>query len=140
VAIFLQKLDTFLEVEFQARFSNLEWFEGILFIDSFKFFCESLFKSFEDIDEHVGQEIKNFKVVLLELHLYIEACEFTQVPVGVGVFSSENGSNFKHSLEVTTNNHLFVKLRALSQASFLTKVVQSEHIGTSFTCTTNELR
>jgi hypothetical protein len=69
--------------------------------------------------------------MLVESHFDIEARELTEMAICVRVFSAENWPNLKDSLHVSTQNHLLVKLRALSKASFLTEVVKSENVGST---------
>lgn len=89
--------------------------------------------------EHISKEIQDFEVVLVEDHLDIEASEFTQMSVGVGVFSTEDGTDFEDSVHITAQDHLLVELRALSEASFLAEVVEAEDISATLGGTTDEL-
>lgn len=78
-----KKLDTFLEVESNNWGLAFEWLECILFVNSGKLFCESLFKSLENVDKEVSKEIEDFEVVFIEHHFDIETCELAQVAVSV---------------------------------------------------------
>ena len=54
-------------------------------------------KSFEDFSEDCADGVDYLVVMELESHLHVKADEFGQVPVGVGIFRSENatdGENF----------------------------------------------
>ena len=74
---------------------------------------------FNEEDHEFTDEIKHFKVVILEFHLEIEACELTQMPWGVRVLSPENWSNFEDAAEIAAQSHLLIKLRTLCQACIL---------------------
>ena len=62
-------------------------------------------ESFLELCHHVYHElsnqVKHFKVVILELHLHVEARELAQVPISVRVLRSEDRTNFEHTLQVT---------------------------------------
>jgi hypothetical protein len=53
------------------------------------------------------------------------------VTICVGVLSTEDRTDFKYSLHITTEDHLLVKLRRLSKACFLSEVVKAENICTT---------
>lgn len=91
-----------------------------------------LFNALEDVDEQICHHVKKFKVVLLYGHLHIQSCELAHMTVGKGVLSSENRSDFKHSVEVCHQAHLFVKLGRLGETSVSLEVLELEHIRTSF--------
>lgn len=57
---------------------------------------------------------------------------------GVGVLSSEHRSNAEDTLSSTSNLELLVELRRLGKESLLAKVCQSEDIGTTLRCCTNQ--
>lgn len=63
-------------------------------------------------------------------------CLFTTTavpPVCVGVLRSEDGSDFKHSLEAPAGgSHLLVELRRLGKTGGLVEILQREHIGPTF--------
>lgn len=54
------------------------------------------------------------------------------MPVGVGVLCAEHWADLKHSLQVTAKCHLLVQLWGLSKARGLAKIVEPEHISSSF--------
>jgi hypothetical protein len=43
-------------------------------------------------------QIQHLKVVILELHFYIETSELAQVAIRIGVLSTENWSNLEDAL------------------------------------------
>ena len=92
----------------------------------------------DHVDHQVTDEVEYLEVVILEFHLEIEACELTQMPWGVRVLSPENWSNFEDTAEITTQSHLLVKLRTLSQACILLEVLELENICTTFRRTSDE--
>ena len=61
--------------------------------------------------------------MVLKLHFKIKSSKFTKMAVCVRVFSTKNRSNFKNTLKITAESHLFVKLRRLSKTSFLFKIL-----------------
>jgi hypothetical protein len=139
VASFLEHLNTVLKVDFDDGVSTLELLEGVLVVDDLKFASEAFLNVFEKEDHQLANQIQNLEVMIFEFHLHIESGELTQVAVGVGVLSAENGSNLEDTLEVTTESHLFVELRGLCKTSILLEVLESEHVGASLTGATNEL-
>ena len=60
-------------------------------------------------------------VVVVKAHLKIKAHKLCHVAVSVGVLRTENGSNFKHPLEIRAHRHLLVELRRLSKESLSCK-------------------
>ena len=44
-------------------------------------------QALKDVDEKVLDDVQQLKVVLVDGHLEIQACELAQMAVGVGVFS-----------------------------------------------------
>jgi len=50
-------------------------------------------------------------------HFEIETDEFGHVSMSVGVFSSENGSDFVDSFHVSCDTHLLGQLRTLGEES-----------------------
>jgi len=78
-------------------------------------------------------------VVMLDFHFNIETHEFSQVTMGVWVFSTENWSNFEYSHQVTFYSHLLVQLWWLSQECCTVKVVNLENTCTTFTSSCNQL-
>lgn len=76
-----EKLNSILEA--QSNILTLELLEGVLVVDDLKFLGVSFLKSIEYGNEHLSQKVKDFEVVLIEAHLDIEACELTQVSIGV---------------------------------------------------------
>jgi len=116
---------------------TLEGLKWVLSTDNFQLFCVSLLDTFENEGEKFGQHIENFEVMFLDGHFHIETSEFAQMSVCIGIFSSEDWSNFKHAIEVTTESHLLVKLWALSEARWLVEIFECEYVGTTFRCTTD---
>ena len=86
----------------------------------------------DHVDHKFTDEVKHFKVMILELHLHIETSELAQMTVSVRVLGAENGTDLEDSLQIGTKRHLLVKLRTLSKASILFKVFQLEDVGTAF--------
>ena len=81
IAVLRKKLYAVFEAE--SDILAEEGLERILIADNLEFLRESLFKTLKNVNKHLCEEIKNFKVVLFEGHLDIEACELAQVAVGV---------------------------------------------------------
>jgi hypothetical protein len=77
--------------------------------------------------------------MVFELHLHIEASEFTQVAIGVRVFSTENWSDLEDTLHVAAESHLLVKLRGLGEATILLEVLELKDVGTTFGRSTDKL-
>ena len=91
--------------------SDLELLKWVLSIDDLQFSCIASLQPVADVDNHTTDHVKNFKVMVLKLHLHVESCELTQMPVSVGVFCAEYWANLIDSLQITTECHLLVKLR-----------------------------
>lgn len=134
----MEHLDTLLEVELDHWRLTFEWLKWVLLLDDVELILVSRLDSVEEEDKHVGERIKNLKVMLLDVHLHIETGELAEMTVGVGIFGSEDGTNFKDSFEVTTEGHLLVKLWALGHASVLSEVLKVEHVGTTLGCSSEE--
>ena len=83
VACFSQKLDSFSEVELENWIGALKFLKRILFVDHSKFTCVSGLHVFEHKHHQFANEVQNFEVMILELHLQIEACELTEMTIGV---------------------------------------------------------
>jgi hypothetical protein len=83
VACFSQKLDSFSEIELEDWIGALEFLKRILFVDYSKFTCVSGLHVFEHEHHQFANEVQNFEVMILELHLQIEACELTEMTIGV---------------------------------------------------------
>jgi hypothetical protein len=90
-------------------------------------------ETLEDGHEHVFNDVQYFVVVLLDLHLHIEACELSQVARSVGVLSAEDGTDFKHTFQISDNCHLLVQLRRLGEVGRAIEVRDGEHVGTTLT-------
>ena len=101
VSSFLEHLNTVLKVDFDDGVSALELLEGVLVVDDLKFASVAFLNVFEKEDHQLANQIQNLEVMIFEFHLHIKSGEFTQVAVGVGVLSAENGSNLKDTLDVT---------------------------------------
>lgn len=138
-AIFLQKVNTFLEGELNDGSLELEGVEGILDVDGFQFFGESGFQTAENVGKEFTDQVEDFVIVLLNGHFNIQTCEFTHVSVGKTVFGSENWTNFENSVEISHNAHLLVELGRLGEAGFSVEVLHLEDVGTTFGSTGNEL-
>ena len=106
--VLLQQLNAFFEGQFRNRFDESERFERELLVHSFQFVLETTFKVFENIGKHVCECVHQFVVVFLNHHFKIHSCKFTQMSMCMTVLSSKHGSNFKHSLEITHDCHLFI--------------------------------
>ena len=100
----------------------------------------SLLDLLDHVDHELANEVKDFEVVILELHLHIETCEFAEMAICVGVLCAEYWSDLKDSLEVSTKSHLLVELRTLCKASVLLEVLELEHIRTAFRSTSDKFR
>jgi hypothetical protein len=48
------------------------------------------------------------------------------------IFSSENRTDFKNSLEISHNTHLFIKLRRLGKTRIFSEIFKIENITTPF--------
>mmetsp|Transcript_1954 Transcript_1954/g.3162 ORF Transcript_1954/g.3162 Transcript_1954/m.3162 type:complete len:435 (-) Transcript_1954:54-1358(-) len=79
-------------------------------------------------------------VVLVESHLHVQAVELAQMAVGVRVFSTENGSDFKYTLKASaSSSNLLVELGALRQTCWVSKVVGEENFRPALTLSSEEL-
>ncbi len=136
-SVFIQKFHSFFECQLRNRFDESERFERELFVYCFKFVLETRLKVFENIREHICESIHQLMVVFFNHHFQIHSCKFTQMSVSMTVLSSEDWSNFKHSLKITHNSHLFVELRRLGQTSSFAEIIQFEHIWATFRCSPN---
>jgi hypothetical protein len=81
IAVLSKKLYTLFEAE--SDILAEEGLERILIADDLEFLSKSLVKTLENVNKHLCEEIKDFKVVLFEGHLDIKASELAQVAVGV---------------------------------------------------------
>lgn len=131
VASFLQHGDSFLEVHFENWVANLELLERILLVDDGELATKSGLEVLNHVDHHIADDVKHFEVVILEFHLHIEASELAQMPVGVGVFSSEDGTDLEDATHVSAKSHLLVELGALGEARILVEILQLENVGTT---------
>lgn len=77
--------------------------------------------------------------MLFDCHLDIQSDEFTHVTMGEWVLCSENWTDFKNTLEVTHNTHLFVKLGRLCETGFSVEIAETEYIWSSFWSTSDQL-
>ena len=76
--------------------------------------------------------------MLFDGHFNIETHELAHMSMSERIFSSEDRTNFEHSLEISHNTHLLIKLRWLSEASFTIEIVESKDICTSFWTASDE--
>jgi hypothetical protein len=136
----MKKFDSFLEVQLKHWVSALEFLKWILFIYYTKLLCVSCLDSFKHKDHKFANQIKCFKVMVLNFHFQIETSELAKMSVCERLFSSENWTNLKNSLQISAKSHLFVELRTLSKTSRLTKVLKFKNIGTTFWRSSNQLR
>ena len=90
-------------------------------------------KTIEDSHEHVLNDVQHLVVVLLDLHLHIEAGEFSQVARRVRVLSAEDRSDLKHTVHICDNSHLFVQLRRLGEVGRAIEVSDGEDVSTTLT-------
>jgi len=127
----LEHLDTLFEAELNNWGLALEIFEWVLLLYGIKLWLVSLFETLEEEGQHVSEKVEDLEVMLLDFHLHIKTGELTQMTVSVRLLSSENWTNLKDSLQITAKSHLLVKLWTLSKTSFLSEVVELEHIGSS---------
>jgi len=97
-------------------------------------------KPLKNCHEHVFNDVQYFVVVLLDLHLHIEACEFSQVARSVRILSAEDRTDFKHTIQIGHNCHLFVQLRGLCEVSRAVEVSDSEYIRATLTLRGDQLR
>jgi len=139
-ASFGKHLATCPKVDLDDRVGNLELLEGVLIVDDRELAGEARLDVRHHVDHELTDEIKHLEVMVLELHLHIETCELTQVAVRVGVFGTEYGTNLENALQVTTESHLLIELRALSEAAWLIEVHEVEHVGAAFRRATDKLR
>lgn len=51
--------------------------------------------------------------------------------VGIRVFSAEDRADLEHSVHVSAEDHLLVKLGALCEAGFLSEIFESEDVCTA---------
>jgi len=103
-----------------------------LLVNSLQLFGTSFLDIFEYVWEKLSKKVKQFKIVLFNCHLDIQAYELTHVPVGEGVLGSKNRPDLKDSLEISHDAHLFVKLGGLGKTSFFIEITESEYVGSSF--------
>mmetsp|Transcript_10545 Transcript_10545/g.15079 ORF Transcript_10545/g.15079 Transcript_10545/m.15079 type:complete len:280 (+) Transcript_10545:246-1085(+) len=107
----------------------------MLLLHSLKFWSALFLKSVKDVNKQISQHIQHLIVMLNDGHFQIQASKLTQVPTCVGVFSTENRSNFEDPLESTTcRSHLLVQLGTHTQTCWFAKVIEGENISSSFTC------
>ena len=135
-----EHLDGVFEVELDHWFLALKRFKRVLLIDDCQFLGVFGFQALEYVHKHVCEQIQYLKVVLVEDHLDIEASEFAQMSVRVGVLGAEHWSNFEDALHVAAQNHLLGELGRLRQTRFLAEVVETEHIRTAFGSAADQLR
>ena len=80
---------------------DLEILKRILFINRSQLACISRLDVLDHVDHELADQIEHLEVVILKLHLHIEARELAQVPISVRVLRSEDRTNFEHTLQVT---------------------------------------
>jgi hypothetical protein len=78
--------------------------------------------------------------MLFNGHLDIQSDEFTHMSMSEWIFSSEDWTNFKYTLEISHNTHLFIKLRRLGKASFSVEVTETKNVWSSLWSTSDQLR
>ena len=135
----MEHRNTLLEAEFDDGVDDLEFLEGVLLVDDSQLSCMSALDLLYHVDHQITDEVEHLKVVILELHLEIQASELTQMPWGVRVLGPENWSDLKDTAEVAAQSHLLVKLRTLGQARILLEVLELENICSTFRGTGDEL-
>lgn len=79
-------------------------------------------------------------IVLLNPHFNIKTNKLTQMSMSKRVLSPVYCANLEHTVETTTNGHLFMKLRWLRQTSRCSFVFQPKDGCTAFTRTRNQFR
>jgi hypothetical protein len=100
---------------------------------------EPVGNAIEDEGEQLAHDFERLVVVLVDGHLEIEAGEFAQVPVRVGILGSEYWPNLEHSIKSTARrDHLLVELRALRQTRRLIEILELEHVGATFRGSTDQ--
>lgn len=135
----VNELDTFSEVKLHDGLSALELLEGVLLVDDSELSSVSGLQVLAQVCDHLANQVQYLEVMVLEFHFHIETSEFAQVTVGVGVLSTEDGSDLEHAGETTAKGHLLVELRGLSEATVLLEVLELEHVGTTFGGATDQL-
>lgn len=128
-AVLLQQLDSFLKGQLDDGDLALEGRELELLVDGLELLGEALLEVVEEVGEEFSEELEDFEVVLLDGHLQIETDELAHVAMGERVLSSENGADFKDSLEIAHNTHLLVELRRLRETRGLAEVLETEDVG-----------
>lgn len=88
-------------------------------------------ETLEDSHEHVFNDVQHLVVVLLDLHLHIEAGEFSQVARSVRVLSAEDRTDLKHTIHVRNDCHLLVQLRGLCEVGRAIEVSDGEYVSTT---------
>lgn len=135
----LEHLTACFEVKLDNRVGTFELLEGVLVVNDGKFLGMSLLEVLGQVNDHVADKVEHLKVMVLDLHFHIEASELAQMPVGVGVFSTENGADFKDALHIAAEGHLLVELGGLRETSILLEVLEAEHVCATFRGTSDEL-
>jgi len=78
-----EHLHTFAEVDLDNGVCADEVVEGVLVVDDTELLGVSLLQILEQEDQHGTNVVQDLKVMVLELHLEIQASEFAQMAVGV---------------------------------------------------------
>ena len=88
-----------------------------MLLDSLNLVSKFALQTPEDGEEERIEDIENFVIMFVNSHFEIETDEFSHVSMSVGVFSSENGSDFVDSFHVSCDTHLLGQLRTLGEES-----------------------
>jgi hypothetical protein len=137
---FAQHRHRLVELELEWRLEELESVDVELLTDSGNFRRVVVAQSLEHLRESVADRVQHLVVVVLERHLQIQADEFRQVTVSVGIFSAENCADREHAVKVSGDCHLLVELGRLCEIGRLLEVADGEHVGAALTRSRDDLR
>ena len=138
-SIFSQEGNCFWVFKSQRGLQELEWFCRILLSYCFNFFCINSLQSFEYLYKHLSNDINNLMVMIIKCHFKIQSHKLSQMSMSIRIFSPKNCSNSIDFIKVSSDGHLFVKLRRLSQIRLAFKVRHFEDICSSFRCSRDDL-
>ena len=96
----MQHGNALLEADSGARVRDLEILKRILFINRSQLACISRLDVLDHVDHELADQVEHLEVVILELHLHVEARELAQVPISVRVLCTEDWTNFEYTLQV----------------------------------------
>ena len=134
----MEELNSLLKVKLHNWYSTLKLLEWILLVNDIQLSCISCLKFSEHESHQISDEIQYLKVMVLKFHLHIKSSELTKMSISVRILSTEDWTNLEHSLQVTTEGHLLVKLWTLSKACIPFEVFKFKDICTTFRGSCNQ--